>query len=418
MPMGECAALNVDDVHVSARKGLVIVRSGKGEIYREVPLNADVREDLSLWLKERTKRFPQIPEPALFLAEPERRRLSTRAIDLVLRQLWREAKVELSAHVLRHTCLTNLVRRGNDAGAGGFGRGAYTPGNHLSLQFALDLRIVKAPWKAYTLSTEGVRHLDQRQGASGCITSRWEPSRCSSPTWRGPLVCFSSWVSATPTCWGSTAELAAARVKLLPPQALLARLGKRLAVLTSRDRDRPSRQQTFRNTIAWSYHLLDADDQRLFRRLSVFAGGCRLSAIEAMCSTLGDQVEPVLDAVASLIDKSLLQQTEQEGEEPRLLMLETIREYGLEVLTASGEMEITGPRQAIWLERLEREHDNLRVALQWGLVPGEDGHRREIAVRLGGALRRFWIVHGHLSEGGTFWSGRWWKAKECLHLCR
>jgi site-specific recombinase XerC len=72
MPMGECAALNVDDVHVSARKGLVIVTSGKGETSREVPLNADVREDLSLWLKERTKRFPQIPEPALFLAEPER----------------------------------------------------------------------------------------------------------------------------------------------------------------------------------------------------------------------------------------------------------------------------------------------------------------------------------------------------------
>src|SRR6266566_2688221 len=217
-------------------------------------------------------------------------------------------------------------------------------------------------------------------------------------------------------------ELAAARVKLLPPQALLARLGKRLAVLTSRERDRPSRQQTLRNTIAWSYHLLDADEQRLFRRLSVFAGGCTLQAIEAMCSTLGDQVEPVLDAVASLIDKSLLQQTEQEGEEPRLLLLETIREYGLEVLAASGEMEITrqahalyylrlseeaepelaGPRQAMWLERLEREHDNLRAALQWGLSPGEDGHRREMALRLGGALRQFWIVHGHFSEGRNF----------------
>src|SRR6266699_5091 len=134
-------------------------------------------------------------------------------------------------------------------------------------------------------------------------------------------------------------ELAAARVKLLPPQALLARLDQPLAVLTSRERDRPSRQQTLRNTIAWSYHLLDADEQRLFRRLSVFAGGCRLSAIEAMCSTLGDQVEPALDTVASLLDKSLLQQTEQEGEEPRLLMLMTIRKYGLEVLTASGEME-------------------------------------------------------------------------------
>jgi site-specific recombinase XerD len=111
--LGECAALNVDDVRVSARKGLVIVRSGKGETYREVPLNADVREVLKVWLKERAKRFPQISEPALFL-NLKGRRLSTRAIDLVLRQLGREAKVELSAHVLRHTCLTNLVRRGND----------------------------------------------------------------------------------------------------------------------------------------------------------------------------------------------------------------------------------------------------------------------------------------------------------------
>ncbi len=111
--LGECAALNVDDVRLSARKGLVVVRSGKGETYREVPLNADVREALRTWLKERTRRFPQICEPALFL-NLKGRRLSTRAIDLVLRQLGREAKVELSAHVLRHTCLTNLVRRGND----------------------------------------------------------------------------------------------------------------------------------------------------------------------------------------------------------------------------------------------------------------------------------------------------------------
>ncbi len=111
--LGECAALNVDDVRLSVRKGLVVVRSGKGETYREVPLNADVREVLKVWLKERTKRFPQISEPALFL-NLKGRRLSTRAIDLVLRQLGREAKVELSAHVLRHTCLTNLVRHGND----------------------------------------------------------------------------------------------------------------------------------------------------------------------------------------------------------------------------------------------------------------------------------------------------------------
>ncbi len=111
--LGECAALNVDDILISARKGLVIVRSGKGETYREVPLNAEVRKALKDWLKDRSKRFPKHPDPALFLSL-KGRRLSTRAIDLVLRQLGVDANLEMSAHVLRHTCLTNLVRCGND----------------------------------------------------------------------------------------------------------------------------------------------------------------------------------------------------------------------------------------------------------------------------------------------------------------
>ncbi len=111
--LSECAALNVDDILISARKGMVIVRSGKGENYREVPLNAEVRKTLKDWLKERAKRFPTLSDPALFL-NLKGRRLSTRAIDLVLRQFGRDANLELSAHVLRHTCLTNLVRRGND----------------------------------------------------------------------------------------------------------------------------------------------------------------------------------------------------------------------------------------------------------------------------------------------------------------
>src|SRR5205807_5838116 len=180
-------------------------------------------------------------------------------------------------------------------------------------------------------------------------------------------------------------ELAAARIKLLPPQALLARLEHRLQVLTSGARDVPARQQTLRNLLAWSYDLLDGKEQQLFGRLSVFVGGCTLEAVEGLYTALGDLPAYVLDGVASLIDKSLLRQTEQEGEEPRLLMLETIREYGLEVLTTTGEMEITrlahaahylslaeeaelelgGPQQASRLEQLEREHDNLRAALQW-----------------------------------------------------
>src|SRR5438552_4153809 len=171
-------------------------------------------------------------------------------------------------------------------------------------------------------------------------------------------------------------ELAAARMKLFPPQALLARLDQRLAVLTGSSRDVPARQQTLRNTIAWSYNLLDAAEQQLFRRLSVFVGGCTLEAVEAVCADASDGGEAgqVLDRVASLIDKSLLQQTEQEGQEPRLVILETIREYGLERLHVNGEMEaarqahalhyltlaeeaepeLVGPRQAMWLERLER----------------------------------------------------------------
>ena len=181
-------------------------------------------------------------------------------------------------------------------------------------------------------------------------------------------------------------------MKLLPPQALLARLDQRLAVLTGVSRDLPARQQTLRNTIAWSYNLLDAAEQRLFRRLSVFVDGCTLQAIEAVCAALDDSDEAaqVLDGIASLLDKSLLQQTEQEGEEPRFMMLETIREYGLERLAVNGEMEaarqahaeyylwlleevepqLLGLKASRWLQRLDQAHGNLRAALGWFLRGG------------------------------------------------
>jgi DNA-binding CsgD family transcriptional regulator/tetratricopeptide (TPR) repeat protein len=218
--------------------------------------------------------------------------------------------------------------------------------------------------------------------------------------------------------------LAAARIKMLPPQALLARLSQRLAVLTSGPHDAPARQQTLRNTIAWSYNLLEVQEQQLFRRLSVFVGGCTLEAIEAINTVFdnnqgGDQV---LDRVASLIDKSILQQTEQEGEQPRLVMLETIREYGLEALETSGEMEVArqahaefylrlaeeaepelrGAQSALWLERLEREHDNLRAVMQWLLEQERARQRKEMALRLGIALKEFWFVRGSYSEGRAF----------------
>src|SRR6266699_3734280 len=192
-------------------------------------------------------------------------------------------------------------------------------------------------------------------------------------------------------------ELAAARIKLLPPQALLARLTPRLTLLSSGARDVPTRQQTLRNTIAWSYNLLDVQEQRLFRRLAVFVGGCRLEAVEAVCAEGDDAALQVLEGVTSLIDKSLLKQTELEAEEPRLLMLETIREYGLEALEAHGEAAVTrrghaayylalaekaepelgGPQQAVWLDRLEQEQENLRAALQWSLERGEVGQSME-----------------------------------------
>jgi len=210
-------------------------------------------------------------------------------------------------------------------------------------------------------------------------------------------------------------ELAAARIKLLPPQALLARLDHRLAVLTSRRQDVPLRQQTLRNTLTWSYDLLTAEEQRLFRRLSVFVGGSSLEAVESVCTAVGDLTTPVLDLVESLIDKSQLMQVEEGSEEPRLLMQEMIREYGWERLVAAGEMEdfqsahaayylalaeeaepaLHSIQQGWWQERLEREHENIRAALQWLLEHRE----KEQVARFAGSLLRFWIQRGSLNEG-------------------
>src|SRR6266699_6057 len=214
-------------------------------------------------------------------------------------------------------------------------------------------------------------------------------------------------------------ELAAARSKMLPPRALLARLGQRFTLLTSGAQDVPARQQTLRNTIAWSYDLLDAGEQLLFRRLSVFVGGATPVAIEALYTTLGDEPGQVLDGIASLIDKSLLQQTEQEAKEPRFVMLETIREYGRDALVAHGEMEATtrqahaayylalveaaeqeweAPQESVWFVRLEQEHDNLRAAMGW--LRGR--REAEMALRLGAALWWFWRECGTYHEGWTF----------------
>ncbi|MDQ5852660.1 MAG: tetratricopeptide repeat protein, partial [Chloroflexota bacterium] len=210
-------------------------------------------------------------------------------------------------------------------------------------------------------------------------------------------------------------ELAAARIKLLPPPALLARLQHRLKFLTGGARDLPARQQTLRSTIDWSYGLLEADEQTFFARLAVFVGGCTVEAAEAVCNGDGDLPLDILDGLASLLDKSLLRQTEAEDGESRFTMLETIREYALERLLASGESEplrqrhagyylelaeqaepaLRGPQQKVWLDRLEAEHGNLRAALGWTLEQEEI----ETALRLAGAVWQFWHMRGHLAEG-------------------
>jgi len=205
-------------------------------------------------------------------------------------------------------------------------------------------------------------------------------------------------------------ELAAARVKLFTPEALLARLSSRLDLLTGGARDLPARQQTIRNTIAWSYDLLNDAEQTLFRQLGVFVGGCTLVAAEAVCA--GD----VLESLTQLVNKSLVQ-VEQCGGAVRYGLLETTREYGLEKLAASGQTDSIRSRHAAyfltlaesapawhelqhvtWLAQLETEHDNLRAALQWtDAQPSGD-----IEMRLAGALGWFWYRRGDWSEWRTW----------------
>jgi len=213
-------------------------------------------------------------------------------------------------------------------------------------------------------------------------------------------------------------ELAAARIKLLPPRAMLARLENRLEFLTGGARDLPARQQTLRNAIAWSYDLLDENEQKLFRRLSVFVGGCTVDAVHAVEAVTGDHPDhvSVLDQLGTLLDKSLLREIEGTNGEPRFMMLETLREFGLEQLEASGEQETIRLRhtnfflgmarqaeassgsgeQVQWMDRMEQEHDNLRAALEWSRsAKGAE----EICLRLAGALGYFWEMRGHFSEG-------------------
>ncbi|HEY6410709.1 MAG TPA: tetratricopeptide repeat protein, partial [Ktedonobacteraceae bacterium] len=209
--------------------------------------------------------------------------------------------------------------------------------------------------------------------------------------------------------------LAAARLKVLSPRTLLARLSQGFEVLTGGGRDAPAHQQTLRATISWSYNLLKAWEQNLFRCLCVFVGGCTLEAAEVLGTAASENVTPILDVITSLIDNSLLVQREQEAGNPRLNMLQTIRDYGLEGLATSGELErahnahaayylslaeraesaLVGAEQSSWAEQLERDHENFRAALQWLLKQGNI----EEVLRLATALQQFWFQRGFLSEG-------------------
>jgi non-specific serine/threonine protein kinase len=227
-------------------------------------------------------------------------------------------------------------------------------------------------------------------------------------------------------------ELAAARLKLLPPNALLARLGSRLDLLTGGARDRPARHQTLRAALAWSHDLLSAGEQRLLRRLAVFAGGCTLEAAEAVCAfgaeeAVGDgglpSASPVFDRLAALVDQSLIQETDQPTGEPRFVMLETIREDGLERLEASGEVaevrrrhaeyylglmaaaeypQLVGQRAGHknWTEGLWGDFDNLRLALAWSREEAGQGRVEgaRLALQTAPALSDVWLQQGQFGE--------------------
>ena len=215
-------------------------------------------------------------------------------------------------------------------------------------------------------------------------------------------------------------ELAAARIRLLTPEAMLTRLAgtsshSSLKLLTGGARDHPSRQQTLRNTIEWSHSLLDAAEQRLFAALSVFVGGCTLDAVSAVYGDESEEAD-LLDLMSSLVDKSLVVRglpSPIDGE-PRFNMLQVIREYALERLEASGQAdaarqrhaahytgfarradpEIRGAHQMIWLARLTSEHDNLRAVLRWSLDSGDGAGATELIW----LLWLFWLINAHLQE--------------------
>jgi predicted ATPase/class 3 adenylate cyclase len=219
-------------------------------------------------------------------------------------------------------------------------------------------------------------------------------------------------------------ELAGARIKYLTPQTLLTQLAQGLAGLKGHVRDVPARQQTLYNAVAWSYDLLNTEQQQLFRRLAVFVGNCTLAAAEHVCSAASQLQGIIMEELEALVDKSLLRMEEPVEGELRFSMLQTLREFGLECLTATGEMETTqqahaayylaqaeeiaprleGAEEAHWLDHLEQEHKNLQAALSWILTQARnDIVYAEQAFRMCTALGEFWEVRAYFQEARAFW---------------
>jgi len=212
-------------------------------------------------------------------------------------------------------------------------------------------------------------------------------------------------------------ELAASRVRIMEPREILTRIEQRLPVLASGGSNVPPRQRTLNGAIAWSYELLRPAEQDLFGRLSIFAGGCTLDAAEAICHSGGELSVDIFDGIASLVAQSLVIQ-KSDGGDSRFTMLTTIREFGRERLDSAGLLDEIGQRHlfyfrdlaetaephllkvdhAGWLDRFEREHDNIRDALHRAL----DKHDPENGMRLGAALWRFWLQRGYLREGRSW----------------
>jgi predicted ATPase/transcriptional regulator with XRE-family HTH domain len=247
-------------------------------------------------------------------------------------------------------------------------------------------------------------------------------------------------------------ELAASRIKFLTPAALLARLegtspeDSSLNVLVGGAQDLPTRHQTMRAAIDWSYNLLSESEQALFRHMAVFVGGCSLEAAAAVCGDIAE--EPLLitsslpilntfaDRLASLVDQSMLRQINTAGGEQRFEMLESLREYALERLAVdskewtvlkrrhakyfmglaeAAESRLGGNEQEIWLDRLEMEHDNLLAALNWSYTSQDEG---EIGLLLAGAVWQFWLIRGYINEGMGWFSRFIDRAKSAPQLAR